>query len=393
MHNFSSEEWEKLKKFGHVECGNTKNIAAEGLYYGGDKLVEDNLNRHQFLPYNIEEIITAGIDALKDHKINLKNAQEVAEEIETAVTQKNGYSVVRLGDGELLFLSHDVLHSSEVINDEPRLKFLSYAGVQVPNHQARDQLLNKLRQADVIGIPKARFPTFQNLFTKLANYHQWDLSKMPLTSSIINFELVKYTTILNKLLQNYKVLLIGNRMEEAQRHFQQYGYKNIVGNIPVQGIEQVSNVIEQAESYQYDVALVSAGIPATLICPMLAKKQKVAIDFGHSIDVLLDGNHPIMSLEKNNMDIDTCCQVGYYYFIRQDFETAIYWYKQALNHTITNQLTTKVIAHLRLSLCYWELGNVERASYHNEKAGQIDPNNKSVQQNRVFFNKIYRDQK
>jgi hypothetical protein len=38
-----------------------------------------------------------------------------------------------------------------------------------------------------------------------------------------------------------------------------------------------------------EIALISAGIPATILAPIISKlNQKVAIDFGHALDIILD---------------------------------------------------------------------------------------------------------
>jgi len=389
--NLSKSEWENLKKFGFVEEGNNKNLATEGLYYGGDKLVENKLKKHHYLPYNIEEIISAGLEKLKDKKIKLKNAEEIANEIREALKEQRGYSLIRLGDGELIFLSHDLLLSSEEIEKEPRLKFLSYAGVSLPDHEARNHLTSKLLQSNAIGIPTARFPMFQTLFTKLANYHKWDLSTMNLTNSTVNFDLCNYTTLLHDILSNYRVLLIGNKMGYGKSHLEKLGYKNIVGNIPVKGIKAVPDVIKQAKDFDYDVAIVSSGIPATLICSLLAEDHKVAIDFGHTIDWLIVGYAHVRSLDNGTINSEDCCEIAYYYFSRDDFETAAYWYKQAVKigestGNLSSMATTT--PHIQLSVCYWHLGDVKKAHDHNELARGFEPNNPSVLQNKEFFERV-----
>ncbi|QHE54106.1 GT-D fold domain-containing glycosyltransferase [Pontibacillus sp. HMF3514] len=395
MFNLSKSEWENLRKFGFVEVGDNKNLATEGLYYGGEKLIENKLKKYHYMPYNIEEIISAGLEKLNDKKIKLKNAGEIANEIRKALKEQQGYSLIRLGDGELTFLSHDLLFSSEEIEKEPRLKFLGYAGVSLPNHEARNYLTSKLLQSNAIGIPLARFPMFQTLFTKLANHHKWDLTKMNLTSSTINFDLFHYTTLLHEILSNYKVLLIGNKMEQGKDYLEKLGYKNIVGNIPVKGIKSVSDVVKKAKNFDYDVAIVSSGIPATLICNLLAEDHKVAIDFGHTIDWLLSSYAQIRSLDNGTINSENCCEIAYYYFNRDDFETAAYWYKQAVkigestgNHTPMATTTP----HLQLSVCYWHLGDVKKAHDHNELARDFEPNNPSVLLNKDFFERVLKNE-
>ncbi|WNF23300.1 GT-D fold domain-containing glycosyltransferase [Mesobacillus jeotgali] len=388
MINFSKQEWEDMKKFGHIEKGNEKNIAVEGLYYGGDKIVGDRIKKYEYVPFSIEEIIHAGLSNLKDKKVKLKNANDIAQEIRKALHESAGYSVIRLGDGELIFLSHDVLNPTDSITNNPRFNFLSYAGVQLPNHGLRDHLTEALLEADALGIPIARYPTFQNLFTKLSKHYKWNLEKMNLVSSNIHFEILKYTTLLDEILKNYKVLLIGNRMAEGVEYFKKLGYENVVGNIPVKGINSVPSVIEQASQFDYDVALVSAGIPANLICVNLAKSNKIAIDFGHTIDWLLSGDFNIKSFDNGAINSSNCFDIAYYYFSWDDFKTAAFWYEKIVElekSSTKKSVQNLTIAHIQLAVCYWELGDLQTAYEHNEQARILAPNDPSVLQNKNFF--------
>jgi tetratricopeptide (TPR) repeat protein len=386
--NFSKEEWEDIKKYGHIEIGNEKNIAAEGLYYGGDMIVGDSIKKYEYVPFSVEEIIQTGLSNLNDRKVKLKNANDIAQEIRKALHDGAGYSVIRLGDGELVFLSHDVLNPTDSITNNPRFNFLSYAGVQLPNHELRDRLTETLLEADALGMPIARYPTFQNLFTKLSKHYKWNLEKINLVSSNIHYEILKYTTLLDELLKNYKVLLIGNRMAEGLEYFRKLGYKNVVGTIPVKGIDSVPSVIEQAGQFDYDVALVSAGIPANLICVNLGKNNKIAIDFGHAIDSLLSGDNNIKSFENGTISSFNGFDIAYYYFSWDDFKTAAFWYEKIveLERNSTNKsVQNSMIAHIQLAVCYWELGDLQAAYEHNEQARVFAPHDPSVLQNKNFF--------
>lgn len=388
MFNLSSDEWEYIGRLGFIEHGTSKNLAAEGLYYGGEKMVFDKLKPDQYLPFNVNEVIEAGINCLKKQIIRLLNAQQVANKIRASLEENKGYSVIRLGDGELMFLTHDILLPTKEINNDPRFNFLSYAGVTLPNHPIRDSLTKCIQQANVVGIPQARYPTFQCLFNKIAKFSKWNLANMSLASSNINYEMNNYTTLFHVLLSNYRVLLVGNRMKEGRLFFEKQGYKNIVGDIQVDGIMDVPNVLDKTSQFDFDVAFVSAGVPANLICVGLAEKGKIAIDFGHLIDQLIGGGLPILSLEKCSSQPDLCCRIGEYFYTRNDFETAALWYSMAVDADQKFGLRSDYstwFPHLQLCLCYWNLGLPKKSYEHNEKAAQFIPNDPSVLFNRKFF--------
>lgn len=291
MTKFDEYSWEIKKRIGYPE-----EIQTEGLHRGGEKIVENILGGNRILPFEIEEIIEEGIKSLSNHIKELKTSSEVEAEIMKALEAKKGFSLIRMGDGELTTMAHDIIISTREILSTPRLNFLPYAGVTLPDYPSRDLLAKNIMEADVVGIPYLRWPMFNLLFIKLAKYYKWPLNKMVLTQSVINYELHLQTNLFHHLLSKYKVLLIGNRMQEGEKLLKNAGYKNIVGSIPVENIKSVPQVLQRANKFEYDVALVSAGISANIICVELAKKNKIAIDFGHLIDELINGTKVI----KNN---------------------------------------------------------------------------------------------
>jgi hypothetical protein len=287
----SEEEWDAVYRMGCKEdAANLKTFAAEGIYRGGEEIVFRKLGPNQVIPYNIEEIIDVGMKALSSELFQLKTVCETEQIIKKALQEKKGFSLIRLGDGELLAMAHDIFIPSNELSNDHRFQFLSYAGINVPDHCMRDILTQNVLQANVVGVPKARYPTYQRLFIKLAHHWKWPLKEMCLTHSLINYQLNEETYLFHHLLSHYKVLLIGNRMREAIGQFHALGYKNVVGEIPVAGVHAVPRVMNLTQRYDFDIALVSAGIAANLICVDIAKQNKIAIDFGHLIDRYLNGS-------------------------------------------------------------------------------------------------------
>lgn len=288
-YRFTESNWQEIMDFGNPDHPDLKGLVAEAFYRGGEKILSDLIGYDHYLPYNLEDVIAVGLNILSGHLLNLKSTKEIEYEILDALKNKKGYSLIRLGDGELLALTHDIVLPTERINEIKQIDFLSYAGINIPNHVMRDKLTENLLESNAIGIPTARYPTFQRLLNKLISVKHLPLDKMNLTSSIINYDLNKYTTLYHQILMNHKVLLVGNKMLEGKEFFLNQGYTNISGVIPVNGLDSVDYVVREAKNYDYDIALVSAGIPANLICVELAKENKIAIDFGHMINYLIKG--------------------------------------------------------------------------------------------------------
>lgn len=290
-YSFSQEQWQYLFRLGYPGTWDKASMASEAIYRGGEAIVKSRLAKNQYLPYNIEQIIEEGIKYLAEDLIHLQTASEVEQQLIQALNDKQGFSVIRLGDGEILALAHDILISSDEINNIRRLKGMG--GFIVPNHEKRDLLVKNLLEADIVGIPEARYPVYQRLFNQVAKEYRLPLHSMKLTTSLINYQINQETTFIHHVLENYRVLLIGNRSIDGKEFFNKKGYQSIVGTILVPGFHSIDKVLEETEHYEFDMAFVSAGVAANLICVELAKRSKVALDFGHLLDWYLSGKRVI----------------------------------------------------------------------------------------------------
>jgi hypothetical protein len=290
-YSFSPEQWEKLFRLGYPGPWDKESMASEAIYRGGEAIVKSKLLKNQYLPYNLEDIIEEGMKDLSKDIICLQTAIEVEVQLLDALREKKGFSVIRIGDGEILALSHDILVTSKEINQNRRLKGMG--GFKVPNHEKRDLLAKNLLEAHIVGIPEARYPVYQRMFNQVAKEYSLPLQSMKLATSLINYQLNQETAFYHHVLENYRVLLIGNRSADGEEFFIKKGYKSIAGTIKVPGFDSIEKVLEEADRYEYDIAFVSAGVAANIICVEIAKRDKVAIDFGHLLDWYLSGRRVI----------------------------------------------------------------------------------------------------
>ena len=278
-------DWARIRRGISLQNA-SEQVAAKAVYQGGEALVERALGSSWMLPKTLDEIIVAGIQSLSGSLIRLLPAQEVMISVLTALQQRRGFSLLRLGDGELLTLAQQtVLTDAEVRAAGGH--FLGYAGVQLPDYGARDQLVQAVQQTDGVGIPTHRGSTFQLLFVQLARVYGWPLETIWLTSSVINYALAETTTFYQQLFQNWRVVLLGNRMAELAQQFRAAGVHSIVASFPVAGVSSIELVMHQLATIDYDVALVSAGVAASILCPRIRATGKVALDFGHMADQLI----------------------------------------------------------------------------------------------------------
>lgn len=89
------------------------------------------------------------------------------------------------------------------------------------------------------------------------------------------------------------------------------------------------------------------------------------------------------------------CDIGGYFIKIEKYKNAIFWYDLAVKlSSNTKSGGFKLydcygyIPYLQMCVCYDKLGDIAMASYYNEKAGEIKPNDKSVKYNREYFSNM-----
>ncbi|GBF77513.1 hypothetical protein PA598K_06067 [Paenibacillus sp. 598K] len=259
-----------------------------GLYEGGEGLVDVLLSDEEMLPdIPVYRIIEAGIQALQSEKQHLLNAREVTSRLLQAMDEGRPLSVVRLGDGELLTMAQGTVMSDQQLLREGH--FLPYAGIQLPDLEARDQLVAAVCRADIVGIPKLRLPNYQPLAFAVFRAYGIDYRQLQLTISTINYT-IYLEGCLPQLLQGRRVLLVGNTAPSLASVLESRGYV-VAGVIaPVAGMHDIPRVMAEIHGHHFDIALVGAGIPAVVIAQRIATELgRTAIDFGHLADALIKG--------------------------------------------------------------------------------------------------------
>lgn len=260
-----------------------------GCAEGVEEAVASRLPPYTVLPeIGAGEVIAAGLQVYREHWLPLLHPEEVYGRMEHALASGQPLSVVRLGDGELLALAHDTVLPLEEVRQKGR--FLTNAGMTLPDPQARDMLAQSLRSAGIIGIPHSRLPTFQGLLFPVLRHYGISYRSLTLTTSTINYALHEHG-LLQQLLHGRRLLLIGDRAPELADVLRASAALNITAVIsPVHGFHDIPRVMAEAAGCEFDLAVVASGIPAVVICERIASQLgKVALDFGHLADKLASG--------------------------------------------------------------------------------------------------------
>lgn len=221
------------------------------------------------------------------NRCSLLGEEEVYRRIKNALERRKKLSLVRLGDGEALTLAQSkVLPVSEVAKN----RFLRYAGVIVPDLKGRDALALSIKRADIVGIPLNMMPNFLPLLLRAFGAHNINPYSMSLTNACINYFLHQ-SGLMGKLLKDKKprVLVVGNRSKGFAGILEKAGVKVVAAVAPVRGVRDAERVVKVCGRWSFDIALVSAGVAAVIICERLANQyNKVAVDTGHVADQIIE---------------------------------------------------------------------------------------------------------
>lgn len=254
-----------------------------------------------------------------------------------ALANRQGFSLIRLGDSELLVLAQDLLFPTSIpisqwgvlmaiLCCDPDLgqgddevnrweNIVRVSGNQYPDHKAQEYLIKALRSATLIGIPHAYRPGrsvehvkllegFQTVFLHLLQKLNIPLNSLKLTDSA-EHHLLHASGWLRRLLvpnqypelgQYYglspeyqpRILLAGNLAAPFASLLAHEGCHVVAAIQPV-GMYNIEEVIHQIRQHSFDLALISAGTAAKYICTSIARQMgKVALDTGQLFDTLLN---------------------------------------------------------------------------------------------------------
>lgn len=267
----------------------------------------------------------------------IMSTSAVAASVFQALTSQQGFSLIRLGDSELLVLAQDLLFPTSIpmsqwgalmadLCCDPDLgqgdnevnrweNIVRVSGNQYPDYTARYYLINALSSASMVGIPSSYRPGrsfehvkllegFQTVFLNILPKLGIPLISLKLSDSAIHHLLHasgwlrrllvpnQYPDLAQRfgLLPGYqpRVLLAGNLAAPFASLLAREGCLVVAAIQPV-GMCNIEDVFRQISQHSFDLALVSAGTAAKYICTGIARQMgKVALDTGQLFDTLLN---------------------------------------------------------------------------------------------------------
>ncbi|HOQ23757.1 MAG TPA: GT-D fold domain-containing glycosyltransferase [Bacillota bacterium] len=218
--------------------------------------------------------------------------EEVLERIRQAINRRQPLSLIRLASGEAFTLAHNSLLPVAKIP-----WWVVYAGVVLPNEAARRDLIQAVKEGDIVGLSPDRSrwecaPLLEQAF------NLYRLRPHYITTAIVNWALHREDA-LYRLIKDVPTIVIGRRAAEAAPLLRAKGV-NVVRTYHLEGYQDLPRCQRQIKSGPFfRVALVAAGIPATILCPRLARERRcIAIDYGHVINDLIDPGFNLDKLDR-----------------------------------------------------------------------------------------------
>jgi len=172
-----------------------------------------------------------------------------------------------------------------------------------------------------------------------------------------------------------KMIFEGKKFEPRDMFY--YGKALFCNERIEEAIEELNNFLDGGEGDKEN------NIEA---CQILAKCYNKKSADKKMISALLG------AMEFGRPRAELCCDIGKYFFDREEFEISTVWYELALacpRNEKTNSFVSAdyygFIPYIQLCVCQYKLGNFDKAVEYNEAAGEIKPKNPSYLHNKEYF--------
>jgi len=223
----------------------------------------------------------------------------VLDQLETALKEQRPFSLVRVGDGENIVMSQEVVWTTEQVLQERWVIKANRGqkGVRLPNLQLRDLVASSLQRASVVGVlphgdQTINAPDYLKRPLTDMLFAHFGISPAFTCHACVNRELV-HTPRFWEILSGKRVLLVTREIEKLRAALVQEPYHlNIAAALPFDNYDQMTETLQwiQTNQHSFDVALFSCGVNAVILAERTAALAgKVAIDFGKANNIILNG--------------------------------------------------------------------------------------------------------
>lgn len=248
---------------------------------------------------------------------NYLTTRELFDKWKTITISDKPHASIRIGDGEVPVATHEEMFTMKFLNKTyawVQTNDISYCGITLPNHEAREQLIHSFRQANCIGILSQ---TDRWVFKPAADMviQYYDLQPEYFFYAFDNYFISTYPEFYD-FFKDKKILIVGAKSKYLKQVLEnRYGWVNIVGTVDCPNWSYVNAAKKQMDLYDYRVALVSGGIPGKILTAHAKSKGNVGIDFGSGADTCIEADADGLYA----WEMETCPKRNYFERIKNNY--------------------------------------------------------------------------
>ncbi|WP_174819882.1 GT-D fold domain-containing glycosyltransferase [Paenibacillus koleovorans] len=218
---------------------------------------------------------------------------EVLKSIQRALDRRQPFSLVRVGDGENIVLAQDsVMSLEEVLATKWAIGAnKGEKGVTLPNLKLRDEMVECLNKANIVGIPFwdndpiIADPSLKRALTE-KTFEALHVRPKQVCHTFVNRVFAQKPEFWS-MLEGKRVALISGWADQVSEILSGPPYNlQIAFTINFKHYRKMERALVKMERKkdQFDIALLSCGVNAVVLAPLIAEQTgKVALDFGKSL--------------------------------------------------------------------------------------------------------------
>jgi hypothetical protein len=230
------------------------------------------------------------------------NSSQLMDQILMALDEKRPLSVVSVGATETFVMAQYTVLSEEEFMNHPEARVANrgektgfyHRGVRFPNIKLRDDTVEAVRTADIVGYnTRVRLEDAGPLTEKV--FQAYGIDPLFLFDSYIRrVFMFSQRGKFEEMLKGRRILLVGSPAESAKTALEtslqdRLGFE-IVGTVRVDEYEEVPEARKQIDSHAFDLCLLAAGTNAVILASYIAKTHgKVAFDIGSGMQSFITG--------------------------------------------------------------------------------------------------------
>ncbi len=204
---------------------------------------------------------------------------EVMRSIDQAHRRGVPFSLIRVGHAEMFVIRYHTWQYDMVDFDA----WTEYCGITHLDSSITDRIIDAIRSASVVGT-RHHTGKWKGRMRQIFEHYELD---PPVTCSAWVTHYMVCRPDFGDLLRHRKIAVVGRRAPEV---ISKLSKADAVEARVLEGFEDMEPVLNTLNSTDFDIALVAGGVPATILCPDIASTTgRIAIDFGHALDLLIDG--------------------------------------------------------------------------------------------------------